>query len=441
MMFSKESVSDIESAHCFHGIPPSEIIIPYPSIRSLLDSQTRRYGEKPFLIYYDGKNHRSEYSFRDVFQLVSKTANFLESERCTFGDCIAIDTANRVETIIQYFSVWMIGGTAVVIDINHPAKVIEKIIRETEVKLFFTQPEISQNYRDLRQKLSGFTNVIETTPDFVTSFLENQSETYKIGMKSKLRDDGLIFYKSPKNSSSTGVILSHYNLMVNGMGIADWHRLSDEQPVVCGVNLTDIEGITGCLMMSLYSGAPIIIIEQHYPSSIVNTISNERAQVAIINPKTLKQLTYQTFPKNDFSNFRHFICTPPIKPELIKTVKKKLNIPVISSFSIPETSSFSTFLPLDFSIEDYQKMKVNKNYSPIGYPSHPNELDIQDSKGNSLSEGEKGEIVIRGHNVMKGYFNDEKVTADVFKYGWLHTGKQGFYLKDKNGKRFYFQIL
>ena len=440
-MFSKESISDIESAHCFQGIPPSEIIIPYPSIRSLLDSQTRRYGEKPFLIHYDEKNHRSEYSFRDVFQMVSKTANFLESESCTFGDRVAIDTSNRVETIIHYFSVWMIGGTAVVIDKNQSTKVIEKIIRETKVKLFFTQPEISQEHRDLRQKLFGFTNVIETTPDFITSFLENQSETYKIGMKSKLRDDGLIFYKSPKNSSSIGVILSHYNLMVNGMGIADWNRLSDEQPVVCGVNLVDIEGITGCLMMSLYSGAPIIILEQHYPSSIVNAISNERAQVAIVNPKTLKQLTDQTFPKKDFPTFRHFLCTQPISPELIETVKKKLNVPVISGYSIPETTSFSTFLPLDFSIEDYHKMKVNKNYLPIGYPSHPNELDIQNNKSKSLSEGEKGEIVIRGHNVMKGYFKNKKATEDVFKHGWLHTGKRGLYLKDKSCKRFYFQKL
>jgi long-chain acyl-CoA synthetase len=65
-------------------------------------------------------------------------------------------------------------------------------------------------------------------------------------------------------------------------------------------------------------------------------------------------------------------------------------------------------------------------------------MTVHDEAGNELDEGVKGEIVIRGHNVMAGYFDDEAANEQTFAHGWFRSGDEGFYLYDEQGRKFFF---
>ena len=77
-------------------------------------------------------------------------------------------------------------------------------------------------------------------------------------------------------------------------------------------------------------------------------------------------------------------------------------------------------------------------YPSIGVAIPANEMAIHDEQGKALKEGERGEIVIRGLNVMKGYFNNLEANENAFKNGWFRSGDEGFFQNDEHGNAFYF---
>ncbi len=77
-------------------------------------------------------------------------------------------------------------------------------------------------------------------------------------------------------------------------------------------------------------------------------------------------------------------------------------------------------------------------FPSIGVEIEPNEMDIHNTSGEPVSEGERGEIVIRGHNVMKYYDQNPDANAKTFEFGWFRSGDEGFYKKDSHGRKYFF---
>jgi len=77
-------------------------------------------------------------------------------------------------------------------------------------------------------------------------------------------------------------------------------------------------------------------------------------------------------------------------------------------------------------------------FPSIGVPVPANEMEIHDPDGNPLPEQERGEIVIRGVNVMMGYYNNREANEETFKHGWFRSGDEGFYVKDNQDRPFFF---
>ena len=102
--------TNIESAQSISGVPSSEIMIPYPSIRSLLDSQVQQYGNRTFLIINEN-DYCHQISFIDFFHQVCKCANFLRSQKICFGDRVKVNYNGKFRSLIQIFGIWEVGGT------------------------------------------------------------------------------------------------------------------------------------------------------------------------------------------------------------------------------------------------------------------------------------------------------------------------------------------
>ncbi|HLV37025.1 MAG TPA: AMP-binding protein, partial [Spirillospora sp.] len=125
---------------------------------------------------------------------------------------------------------------------------------------------------------------------------------------------------------------------------------------------------------------------------------------------------------------------------LAKEFEDMFGLPILHGYGLSETTCYSCFLPIDLSWEAHQKWLLNHGYPSIGCPIEPNEMAIFDAAGNGqrLGPGERGEICIRGHNVMKYYFKRPDANAETFRFEWFRSGDEGFYLEDENGRRFFF---
>jgi long-chain acyl-CoA synthetase len=123
----------------------------------------------------------------------------------------------------------------------------------------------------------------------------------------------------------------------------------------------------------------------------------------------------------DTSSLRLVVCgAAPMPPELIARVEDVLGVALVEGYGLSEGSCASTLNPFD---------GVRKP-GTVGLPLPGQEVRVVDQLGNPVPQGERGEIVIRGANVMRGYLNRPEDTAKTIIDGWLHTGDVGIFDED-----------
>src|SRR5690606_22587807 len=113
---------------------------------------------------------------------------------------------------------------------------------------------------------------------------------------------------------------------------------------------------------------------------------------------------------------------------LVKAFEERFGITILHGYGLSETTCYSCNLPINLSREEHQHWMLDFGYPSIGCALQPNEMAIFDplGSGERLGAGERGEICIRGHNVMRYYFQRPDANVETFKFGWFRSGDEGF---------------
>ncbi|MBH31137.1 MAG: hypothetical protein CMG71_03995 [Candidatus Marinimicrobia bacterium] len=353
--------TNIESAQSIRGIPPSEIMTPYPSIRSLLDSQVRRYGDRTYL-YWRENGENLDISFGAFFDRVSQCANYLRKEKVAFGDTVALTGKGPYRSLIELFGIWAVGGTANINGKDSPF------------------PSESNRFDDA---------------------LAEEHKVADVGKKSKLADDCLIL----KNGNGRTFVLSHYNLIVSGMAIAEKLQFNDKDTLSADGERIDLLTIA-TVMTGLYTGCRINLRGGKASDQEIRAIFTHHPQEF--------PLTKSAIVPHSASN-------------------RKYQGSLITGFFMPELTGFAS---LGISANEEEKQLLH-----VGEPLHPCEMTILDEEGEELTEGKLGRLVVRGHNVMKGYTEDEEANRNIFAGGWLNTGTSAEARKNADGSISFFVVF
>ena len=338
-------------------------MIPYPSIRSLLDSQVRRYGDRTFLIIEDG-NGREEVSFTFLLKRVSQCANYLRRGKIKFGDTGGITLDEPLAVLIQIFGIWAVGGIVYLKNMS--------------------------------------SSIFSSDPTEFESALDEEADTTDVGKKSKLADDSVWI----DNGNDLTVILSHYNLIVNGMAIAERFNFRDNDILLCPEPVCELLTLSGGVMTALYAGCRILFTKDGSSGNLSEPVHTAFS----CTPTPGFEADETVAPHTSFSGVNHSQVT--------------------TGFFMPELTGFASF--------SQASEKVTENLIPIGTPLHLCEMTILDKSGEELPNGEPGQIAVRGHNVMKGYFNNKKANRKAFAHGWFDTGLTGLSQIDPEGVRSFF---
>jgi long-chain acyl-CoA synthetase len=172
------------------------------------------------------------------------------------------------------------------------------------------------------------------------------------------------------------------------------------------------------------------MMDRFKPLEVLEAMQNNKVTIFIGVPTLYFELLRVPERKQfDTSSLR--ICTSggaAMPVEVMKKFEKEFGGAILEGYGLTETSPVATY---NMSIE------LRKPGS-IGLPLEGVEIKIVDNNGNEVPTGEKGELIIRGYNVMKGYYNKPEETEKVLKNGWLHTGDIGktdedgyFYIVDR----------
>jgi long-chain acyl-CoA synthetase len=397
------------------------------NLRELLETQVKRSPDKEFLfLESDGR----VFTYRQFDDQVNRAVTTLLSLNVQKGDRVSLLLTNRAEYLIFYFACFKIGAWAGPVNALLKPREIEFIVDNSEAGIVVTQPDLLSLLDETRERVASLRHVIviEDTGDWTVS------TAHVSGSNSKPRtpdwqlsgdDEAVIIYTSGTTGKPKGVLLTHGNMLSNARQIADWLQLTESDRSLMIMPLFHVNALMATGMAVLWAGGSIVLSPRFSASRHWDTIS--RFGVTYFGSvATMLSMLNNTHPsgtpaETHRDGFRFALCgSAPVPVEVLKTFESLFSCQVIEGYGLSESTCRSTFNPID------GRRRIGSVGLPIG-----NEVRIVDDDDRELGQGQVGEIVLRGPNVMKGYYQNEAANRDAFRSGWFHTGDLGY--QDEDG--------
>ena len=401
------------------------------NIRELLEAQVERAPDKEFLLESDGR----VFTYRGFDDEVNRAAASLLSVGVSKGDRVSLLLTNRAEYLIFYFACFKIGAWAGPVNALLKPQEIEFIIANSEAETVVTQPDLLPHLEEAREHLSSLQNVIVVEETGQWSVVSGQPEEFSAAAEHKqlttdhwplaADDEAVIIYTSGTTGKPKGVLLTHGNLLSNARQIAEWLHLTPDDRALMIMPLFHVNALMTTAMAALWVGGSIVLAPRFSASRHWETIS--RFGVTYFGSvATMLSMLNHSYPKGvpsglDVGRFRFALCgSAPVPAEVLKTFESLFNCPVIEGYGLSESTCRSTFNQID------ERRRVGSVGLPIG-----NEMRVFDDDDHEVGPRQVGEIVLRGSNIMKGYYKNEAATGEAFRSGWFHTGDLGY--QDEDG--------
>lgn len=427
--------------HAHYFVTPSgndydsatDYLVKYKNIYELLIERKNKSSFE-YVKYFDESGNIISYSYSEFINRVFQLANFLIANSIKHEDRIATYSANHVDTMILYFACWSIGAVIVPINVSEDPERVKYILQNSATKILFTRNEFAENISSIVSENISIINFDELN---YSKFQNEINLSYNFDKES----EAMIVYTSGTTGNPKGVVLTQYNLMVDAHYICDWHNIREDDTMMCVLPIHHVNGTVVTIMTTMYTGGRLILNKKFQTNNFFERLSNEKVKVVSVVPTLLQFLIHseEDSAKYNLDNFSHIICgAGPLTCEIAKEFEIKFGMRIVHGYGLSETTCYSCFIPFDLSDDEHFKWQNEFGFPSIGIPIPCNEMDIQSESGESLIEGEKGEIVIRGHNVMKYYFDNDEVNRETFKNAWFRSGDEGFFKYDYLGRKYFF---
>ncbi|MGA5691455.1 class I adenylate-forming enzyme family protein [Cytobacillus pseudoceanisediminis] len=316
---------------------------------------------------------------------------------------IAIDTSMGWRSIPVFLAAIAERITVLPIDSSRNPDFMMKILKEVEPQIIVTALNTS-NEGILDLHLSN------------DQFLDGQSE---------LEDVAMILYTSGTTGNPKGIMLTYHNIFSNLSDILEIFDLNQYDRVYIMRPLTYASAITGELLLALYSGSTIYLKNQS--SSIFQSLTEIKKNKITFLSTTPTIANYFSKIKHG-SNLHHLrylvLSGENLNPSIVENLQSIFtNTNICNAYGLTEAS------PRISCLKEINRKKFELGCVGTRLPSV--EIMILDRNRNLVSEGEKGTLFVRGPNIMKGYYKDERLTKLKISNGWLCTHDRAALLDDQ----------
>jgi long-chain acyl-CoA synthetase len=397
------------------------------TIRDLIVRRASERGASTFLVFDD--DGRS-FTYSDVERETERVAAIIASAGIEPGDAVAILLANTPEFVFAYLGAMRAGAVANPVNCQLTSREIQYVLEHSGAKLLFTSHEFVDRISAVRDRLPALRRVVLVDTDAdsagTTSWaraLEDVRGRREPQVNVDPDDPAMVIYTSGTTGNPKGVMLTHRNLLRDAADLTRWFELSPDVRMGCVLPLFHVNGEVVTTITPLFFGGSVVLFKKFHSSRFWHAAAQHRINVVSVVPTILYMLLHQSHvdASTDVSSLTRVICgAAPLPVELQKEFETKFGIPITEGYGLSETTCYSSMNPLNGS------RKLGSIGLPIG-----NEMRVVDDDGRECPAGAVGEIVIRGENVMKGYFRAPDATAEAMRGGWFHSGDLG--MRDADG--------
>jgi long-chain acyl-CoA synthetase len=442
MMTSENSTGFPWLTHYDEGVQPS-IEYKKHALFAFLDEAAAEHPRRTAIIF---RNYRLNY--RKLNELVEIVAANLRAQGLRDGDRVSIMLPNLPQTVIAFWAVLKAGGVVVMTNPLYMEKELVHQIHDSGARFMITLDLVWPKISELRDKL-GIEKIFVTKISEALRFPLNilydfkslregtakqvpfDNETllpWKVLLKGKERfctriDDpaerlALLQYTGGTTGIAKGVMLTHHNISVNVQQCcAMLQELVHQKHTFMGLlPYFHVYGLTTCLIFPTSLAATIIPFPRYVPKDVLDGIAKHKPTIFPGAPSVYISLMQQKdVAKYDLTSIDYCIAgSAPMPVEQMKRFKKLTGAAIIEGFGLTEASPITHLNPI---------RGLNKPGS-IGVPFPDTEARIVDMEVGSvpLPPGKIGELIIKGPQVMQGYWNRPDETAGTLRNGWLYTG-------------------
>lgn len=409
------------------GSPDKRIAGP-GNIRELLERRVAAAPDKPFLFSEpDGR----QFTYAEFDLAVNRAASLLASHGIGKGDVVSLLMPNSAEYIIAYFACWKLGALAGPVNSLLKEHETAFVMNNSEAKAIFVHSELLERIESIRGELPFLKSVItfDDEAEATREFAGSADILSAIPLCAR-DDDAIIIYTSGTTGKPKGCLLTHGNIIANARQISEWLSFSESDRLLTIMPLFHMNAVSVTTMSALYAGGSTVVSPKFSASQFWQTISDYQV-TSFGSVATMLSILLNTYPDGvpeglKTEQLRFAMCgSAPVPAEVMKKFEEAFNCPVVEGYGLSESTCRSTFNPPD------ERRRPGSCGLPIG-----NEMNVFDDDDNEVPDGELGEIVLRGENILKGYYKNPEATADAFRNGWFHTGDVGY--RDQEG---YFFIV
>ncbi|HKU72998.1 MAG TPA: long-chain-fatty-acid--CoA ligase [Pyrinomonadaceae bacterium] len=395
------------------------------SIPELLKQRADAAPDKPFLF---SETDKRQFTYRHFEAAVQRTARMLAGRGVGRGDVVSLLLPNSVEYVIAYFACWQIGALAGPINSLLKSQEISYVISNSEAKALLVNSEFLPVVETIRDELPSLQAVIQF--DNETEVTSTYSDGPALLADIDCDHEAIIIYTSGTTGKPKGCLLTHGNVIANARQISSWLGFTENDRLLTMMPLFHMNAVSVTTMSALYAGGSSVVSAKFSASRFWQIVSDYQI-TSFGSVATMLSMLLSTYPdgvpgdlKTD--QLRFAMCgSAPVPAEVLRRFEERFNCLVIEGYGLSESTCRSTFNPPD------QRRRPGSCGVPIG-----NEMSVVDEEDREVPDGELGEIVLRGENILKGYYKNDAANATAFRNGWFHTGDIGY--RDEDG--FYFIV-
>lgn len=383
--------------------------------------------------------YRREITWSIFDEKANRVANLLLGRGIKKGQKVAILLMNGLEWLPIYFGILKAGAVAVPLNFRYTAQEIEYCVKLADVDILFFGPEFIGRVEDIvpsigKERLLFF--VGDTCPTFAEDYHRATANCSSMAPKVLVddADDAAIYYSSGTTGFPKAILLRHSSLLHAARMEAMHHETTHEDVFLCIPPLYH----TGAKMHwfgSLFTGGKAVLLKGNTPKAIFDAVSREHCTIVwLLVPwcqDILAALDRGELSMDDYtlSQWRLMhIGAQPVPPSLIKHWMQYFpHHKYDTNYGLSESTGPGC---VHLGMDHLDKVGA------IGVAGYGWKLKIVDEDGNTVSQGEVGELCVKGPGVMVCYYHDEAATNAVLQDGWLHTGDMA--MQDKDG--FYFLV-
>lgn len=356
-------------------------------------------------VHFNGQ----EITFQALYEKTKEAAEKIHSAGVQKGDHVAVLLKNHLDMVVILHALQLLGCPAVLL--NGRLQANELIFQITDSRAQYLISEA-----DFTDQCSAIESFCSKPILWIEKFHHYGSKSFEEVADFPFDEVCTIMYTSGTTGKPKGVLQTYGNHWSSAIGSALNLGLQENDAWLTAVPLFHISGFSTLIRSVLY-GIPIVLFEKFDEEKINQALVDGKATIMSVVSTMLQRMIQQLGSRNYHPSFRCMLTGGgPVPLSLLETCNQK-NIPVFQTYGLTETSSQIVTLAPEDSI---------RKLGSAGKPLFFSDIRIE-KDGEIASPNQVGEIVVKGPNVTKGYFNRNEANQTSFtKDGWFHTGDIGY---------------